>query len=628
MCGIAGFAGAWPPESVSKALDAMRSRGPDGTYTLQLPEIQLGAVRLAIMDLDHGQQPFADNTEDCLCFAAGEIYNAPELREELRGEGAAFRSRCDLEVIPHAWSRWGAASIPRLQGMFAVALWHRREQCLYLFRDATGQKPLYWTQNWTKQVTGQLTGRAGRFAFASEMRGLSAAGLALQVETKHLAAYLALRYLPGPQTAFRDVQALAPGHILSVRPSEAARVWRWDNEEDPHEADLATLARQAVQRACRAEVPIGLYLSGGVDSAFLARTAAAHGMHGPALTLTFDQALDETERAGEVARAAGFAHHRVPWRNNALERLPDLVARLENPVGDVIIVALDLLAERAADLGVRAVLSGEGPDEWYCGYGFHRAHLWAKRLSIVPGLLRVLAAGMPLAGTRASRFAGLEQSLGRAELRRIAAWLRAWESASARERSDGLRRLFTPSELRGLVHPELSAEWDRDLTELEPLSSDDLPEILATQCQGWLPGWVAGRHEKIAMARGVEVRMPLLDRTLRDHAHRLPDAQRCNGWRDKIAWRNMLRAQGLGDSARPKQAFSPPAVATVRSQAFAELDAGYLNADGLRRRGWLDADGLDVLRRRARAGSLLAAKQWSAVLILEIWARHYVDRAG
>lgn len=120
--------------------------------------------------------------------------------------------------------------------------------------------------------------------------------------------------------------------------------------------------------------------------------------------------------------------------------------------------------------------------------------------------------------------------------------------------------------------------------------------------------------------------MPLLDRTLRDHAHHFPDAQRCNGWQDKIAWRNMLPAQGLGDSARAKQAFSRPAVATVLSPTFAELDAGYLSAESLRRRGWFDAGGVESLRRRARTGSLLAAKQWSALLILEIWARHHVVR--
>lgn len=617
MCGIAGFSGAWPPDSLSKALDAMRLRGPDGAFMLHLPDLRLGAVRLALVDPEHGQQPFVDNAGDCVCFAAGEIYNAPALREELRGHGAGFRSGCDLEVIPHAWAHWGPSAIGRLQGMFAVALWHKGEQCLYLFRDATGQKPLYWTQ------------QAGRFGFASEIRGLGAAGLSLRVETRHLAAYMGLRYLPGPQTAFGGVQELSPGHILSVQSGQAARIWRWDRAEESTGADLATdlgdLARQAVQRACRADVPVGIYLSGGVDSAFLARAAAAQGLAGPALTLTFEQALNEADRACEVARVTGFSHHRVPWSSAALERLPDLVARLENPVGDVIIVALDLLAERAAELGVRAVLSGEGPDEWFCGYGFHRAHLWAKRFSAVPGLLRLLAAGMPLAGTLASRLAGLGQSLGREEMQRIAAWLRGWQSASPRERSDGLRRLFTPSAMRGLVSPELHAQWDLDLADLEPLTSDALPEILAAQCQGWLPGWVSGRHEKIAMARAIEVRMPLLDRTLRDYAHRLPDARRCNGWRDKIAWRDMLRAQGLSDSARPKQAFSPPAVATVCSRTFGELDAGYLGGDSLRRRGWFAADGLESLRRRARAGSLIAAKQWSAVLILEIWARHYVD---
>lgn len=615
MCGIAGFSGAWPPDSLEKALYAMRLRGPDGRFKLRLPDFQLGAVRLAIMDPDRGEQPFADSAGDCVCVAAGEIYNAPELREELLELGAGFRSGCDLEVIPHAWAHWGASAVERLQGMFAVALWHKPEQCLYLFRDATGQKPLYWTQ------------QAGRFGFASEIRGLRAAGVELQVETGHLAAYMALRYLPGPQTAFSGVQELSPGHILSVRSGRAPEVRRWDHAEETAGADLATdlgtLARQAVQRACRADVPVGIYLSGGVDSAFLARTAAAQGLTGPALTLTFKQGLDEADRAHDVALAAGFSHHRVPWRSAALQRLPDLVSRLENPVGDVIIVALDLLAEKAVELGVRAVLSGEGPDEWFCGYGFHRAHLWAQRLSVVPGLLRLLAAGTPLAGTLASRFAGLKQSLGREEMQRIAAWLRGWQSASLRERSDGLRRLFTPSEMCGLVSPELYAQWNLDLGDLEALTSDDLPEILATQCQGWLPGWVTGRHEKIAMARAIEVRMPLLDRTLRDYAHRLPDAQRSNGWRDKIAWRNMLRAQGLGDSARPKQAFSPPAVATVCSRTFGELDAGYLSAESLRRRGWFRADGLESLRRRARAGSLIAAKQWSAVLVLEIWARSY-----
>jgi asparagine synthase (glutamine-hydrolysing) len=272
--------------------------------------------------------------------------------------------------------------------MFAAALWREREQRLYLFRDATGQKPLYWIQ------------QAIRFGFASEIRGLRAAGLDLQVETGHLAAYMALRYLPGPQTAFRGVQELPPGHLLSVRPGQAPRVRRWDCAEEAVEEDLATLARRAVERACRADVPVGIYLSGGVDSAFLARTAAARGLAGPALTLAFEQ--------------------------------------------------------------------------------------------------------------------GLEQALGRDELQRVAAWLRGWQSASARARSDGLRRLFTPPDMRGLVNPALYAEWDRDLADLEPLTSDDLPEILATQCQGWLPGWVSGRHEKIAMARAIEVRMPLLDRTLRD----------------------------------------------------------------------------------------------------------------
>ncbi len=615
MCGIAGFVDLWPPGALARALAAMALRGPDGTFMRQLPGWHLGAVRLAVTDLEHGTQPFTAAAASYICFAAGEIYNAPELRVELTRRGARFQTQCDLEVLPHAWSAWGPTSLVRLEGMFAVALWDQREQCLYLFRDATGQKPLYWTQ------------QGAGFAFASEVRGLRAAGLDLQVEIPQLAAFMALRYLSGPQTAFRGVHELPPGHLLAVKRGEQPRLSRWDHPREHPQADLAICARQAVARATRADVPRGLYLSGGVDSAFLARTAAAQGLVGPAITLTFAGALSEAEGARAIAQAEGFSHHEVTWRTEDLQRLPDLVARLENPVGDVIILAFDLLAEKAAKLGVRVILSGEGPDEWFCGYGFHRAHVLAARLSVVPGLLGALATAMPVLGALAPRLAGLGQPLGADDLRRVADWLRGWPAASHRERADGLRRLFTSSEMRGLVHPELCRQWHLDLDDLEPLTADDLRSILLAQCQGWLPGWVSGRQEKIAMARGIEVRMPLLDAGLRDLALDRLAATPFRGWLDKPLWRRLLRASGIAGGARSKQAFSPPAVATVRSATFIELDASYLNADSLRARGWFNPDALQALRARARAGSLLAAKQWSAILMLEMWARHYLGSA-
>jgi len=616
MCGIAGFLGEWPASSLAGALRSMHLRGPDGVYRHHSTGCQLGATRLAIMDLANGHQPFSDASGEWVCFAAGEIYNAPKLRAELAGHGIKCVTQCDLEVIPHLWAIEGAAAVVKLEGMFAIALWHKSSDELYLIRDATGQKPLYWMQS------GQ------QFGFASEIRGLKAAGVAMDVDTDQLSAFMALRYLPGPKTAFAGIQALAPGHLMQVRRGQPAVLERWDIEggEGRGPDNLGTIAKKAITQAARADVPMGLYLSGGVDSAFLARVASGEVTDLHALTMTFEGAMSEASGARRLAKELALAHHEVPWCHQSLSRLPELVSRLENPLGDIVIVALDLLAERAAQLGLKVVLSGEGPDEWFFGYGFHRAHQWAQRLSIVPGLHRLLAMLVPATGPLAHRFSGLAQNITRDDLYRIRHWLSSWSKATPRERTDGLRRLFANDEMTGLICTDRLEQWSTDLGQIEPLASTSLEALLWGQCQGWLPGWVSGRQEKIAMAHGVEVRMPLLDKSLRDYALNLPSGALSALWTDKKEWRCMLAAQGHKQTTKPKQAFAPPAIGAVQSETFRALMSDYLNPDSVKRRGWLNMKHLEGLQKRAQSGGLLAAKQISALLILEMWAREFVDK--
>lgn len=606
MCGIAGIIGSEEDATLERGLESLHRRGPDGSSATRLDGLAFGSTRLAIMDLENGFQPFHDGSGRWVLHGTGEIYNAAELRDHLSSSGARFRSTCDLEAVVHAWSAWGEQCIGRLNGMFAIAIWDRWERVLHLFRDPCGQKPLYYHRG------------AARFAFASEIRALRAMGVPFEFDPSSLGAYLSLRYLPGPDTACRNVVELPAGHHLKIdaRGVKMRRVMSEPDAGRACEADLLDSVRtDAVRIASRADVPAVLYLSGGVDSWMLAEANRSHGRALDAITLDFPGSLGEGDAAAEISRQNGLRHHRIPWRHDAVERLPDLVERLESPVGDPLIVAFDLLAESARGIGAKVALSGEGPDEWFGGYSFHRAAGWADCLHRVGGAaaLNASAAGLSLGGPLADRVAGLGQSLGADGRRRVASWLRHWCRATREERANGLRRLFTLEEIRRMtIHSTPTAP---DLAELEPFGASSPDEslvccALASQTRGWLPGWVIGRHEKIALARGLEIRMPFLDPRIA--ALSCPDA--------KKAWRRCAKRAGMPSSGRPKQAFSLPAVEVVRSPVFLEIASGYLNPEAIVRRGWFDAAAVERIKTRALDGSFLAAKQWAALVILEIWA--------
>lgn len=602
MCGIAGFLGRRAADGLSAALESMKARGPDGRAETVVDGIRFGSVRLAIMDLENGGQPFSADGGRYILHGSGEIYNAPELREQLEKCGRQFASRCDLEVAVHAWAEWGESCIGRFNGMFAIAIWDRLEQTLHLFRDPCGQKPLlYWAA-------------AGEFAFASEARALRAAGVPLTTDLRAIAGYLALRYVPEPATPWLGVRHLPPGHHLVVRPDREPVIRRVRPlVEAP--VSLYDTSCDAVRIALRADTPAVLYLSGGVDSWMLAHGARRAGMSADSLTMDFPGNMGEGHAAAVIARENGFRHHRIPWQDSLIERLPNLVSRLESPVGDPLIVAFDALAEAARSLGAKVALSGEGPDEWFGGYGFHRAAGWAGRITSVGGPfpLTVLAGLAKCSGPLIDAVAGLRQNLGDEGRRRVAAWLRAWPGATPEERANGLRRLFTVDEVTAI---SLRSGWVDDLSLLEPLAGETLGQplvhrALASQADSWLPAWAIGRHEKIALARGLEVRMPFLDPRLAAMTH--PDAKR--------HWRRCAARAGWKRAQAPKQAFSIPAAALASSPAFTALADGYLSPSSVRARGWFDPQAVAGIGQRAREGSFLAAKQWAALLILEIWTR-------
>ncbi len=608
MCGIAGITGHPMEDALERSLATLRLRGPDGTVATRLDGIHFGSTRLAIVDLKNGEQPFEGGHGRFVLHGTGEIYNADELRGLLSADGIHFRSLCDLEVVAHAWAKWGPECISKFNGMFAIALWDRQDHELHLFRDPCGQKPLYFHHSPTF------------FAFASEIRTLRALGISRDFDAPAIAAYLALRYIPGPRTACRKITELAAGHHLRLDSAQNLSLRRIAFEHDPTLArsieSIDFLRDDAVRIASRADVPIALYLSGGVDSWLLADANQRHGHAGHAITLDFPGALGEGNAAAQIAGQNGLHHHRILWNHESLNRLPALIERLESPIGDPLIVAFDLLAETATRLGAKVVLSGEGPDEWFGAYSFHRAAGWANTIHRFGGAtaLPAIAQLISCCGPLADHVAGLRQSLGDDGRQRIAAWLTHWPRASPEERANGLRRLFRSEEIQQLVQQQ---EWGAaDLADIEPFTPESqewplLRRALASQASHWLPNWVIGRHEKIALTRGLEIRMPFLDPRLA--ALQFPDA--------KKTWRHCAARAGWTHFNTPKQAFALPAVELVKSPEFRELATAYLSPLAVRQRAWFDPAGVARIQQRALNGSFLAAKQWAALVMLEIWER-------
>src|SRR6184192_3274178 len=509
MCGICGqfnFASDEPVESttVRRMTDTIVHRGPDDEGYFISGPIGLGFRRLSIIDLAGGHQPMFDAERSVCVIFNGEIYNYKELRVELESCGHRFRTNCDTEVVVHGYKEWGTDVLNQLNGMFGLAIWDFRNKRLVVARDAMGIKLIYY------RISN------GGFTFGSEIRAVLAAEESRpEVDPVALNMFLRFRYTPSPLTIFRGIRKLAPGTMLVLEGGEC-REARWYNyvprpfstRKTDQEAtqELLELYRAAVKRHLLSDVPVGILLSGGLDSGLLLALMNEQGGPWPAYTIGYGEAFEDDELADaeETASILGARHIKIKLDQGEFERsLSKIVECLEEPIAASSIVPMYFVSERARQ-DVKVALIGQGPDELFGGY---RRHLGVRYGSLWARLPRWLRAPLARAMAALPRNETLKRGVhALATPDRIERYQRVLSILPG----DAIDGLFRDGVLEDELDARMSAAWS-DLTPLLT-ETDELGGLQFLEVRSTLPDELLMYADKLSMAHGLELRVPYLDK--------------------------------------------------------------------------------------------------------------------
>ncbi|HWP43082.1 MAG TPA: asparagine synthase (glutamine-hydrolyzing) [Blastocatellia bacterium] len=595
MCGICGVIGQADEELIREMLARIAHRGPDdeGVYltgTSSGERAGLGHRRLSIIDLSPaGHEPMADSSGQVWLTFNGEIYNFRELRRELEGRGHRFRSETDAEVIIYAYREWGRACLARLNGMFAFAIWDSADESLFIARDRLGIKPLYYAE----------TPRG--FAFASEIKAFFAIeGFERTVDLRAMDQFMTFLWTPDPATVFRGVYKLPPAHYLVYKQGRAEVFEYWDVEFDEDhsisEDDWVEAVREQVERSVRAQmvsdVPLGAFLSGGLDSSTI--VALMTGMSEHKVTtytfgfrredLRYDIVDDDVKWARIAGERFGVDYRETIMEPRVMELLPKLVYHLDEPVADPAIITSYLIASAARER-LTVLLSGMGGDEVFAGYPRHAAVKVAEAYNLIPQFIsRPVVAAMP--GARPGRLTALFRNTKK--LARSAA-------LPERERYLGFGTYFTEEEKRSLYSPELreaTSEFDAYQEHRKYFDrvagQDFINQMLYIDLKTFLPCLNLTYTDKTSMASSVEVRVPLLDHELVELAARIPARLKLKGLTGKYILKRAARKWLPREIVhRRKAGFTAP----VRSWLVRELRdtvEEMLSEANIRRRGYFD----------------------------------------
>lgn len=605
-------------------LSCLRHRGPDDEGVHAADGIILGHRRLSVIDVEGGHQPLFGRRASTAAVVNGEIYNYRELRDQLAATGSVFRTASDSEVAVHAYDRWGLDFLDRLDGMFAIAVWDGAERRLLLARDRMGEKPLFHTR------------ADGLLIFASELTGLLAhPAVNADLDPRALSEYLALEYVPAPRSMIAGVSKVEPGTAL-VLERGAVRIHRYWSI-DPHTAvpvpsydravsTLRSRLDDAVRSRLVSDVPLGVFLSGGIDSSTIAALAARHGAL-DTFSIGFEErSFDESSHARAVAGHIGSRHHERIVRSTEMPDLvPTLGAMLDEPIGDASILPTAVLSRFARE-HVTVALGGDGGDELFGGYPMHQAHRIAPLFRALP---------RPLTNALAAAAARLPVSHGNFAFGFKASTFLRGAALPSPENHATWMASFTHAAQRDLLHPDVLREI-ADVDAYQAVrdawaASEGAPAIARSShldALTYLPNDILVKVDRASMAVALEVRAPFLARDVVEYAFSLPDPYRM----ERLTGKRVLRdaVADLLPAAileRPKKGFGMPVAAWLNG-ALRPLVQDVLGGDSLAAGGiFRPATVQRMLRQHERRERDHRKPLWT-LLVFELWRRHHLARVA
>ncbi len=629
MCGIAGILYSERDRLVDpRVLDAMgRSlwhRGPDGSGTWIEPGVGLAHRRLAIIDPAAGRQPIGNEDDSIQIVFNGEIYNYRTLRDGLVARGHRFRTQSDTEVLVHLYEECGPDFVDQLRGMFALAIWDRPRGRLTLARDRIGIKPLYLYRD------------AKQLLFGSEPKAILAYGIDRSVDPRALEDYLCYGFVPGPRSIFRGIEKWPAGHMLTVEVDNGRfrergrRYWApaFDSNGPVDEANLVTSVSETIDSAVLshlvADVPVGAFLSGGIDSSIVVESASRHlpAMH--TFSIGFREAgYDELPHARRVAGRFGTRHIEQVVSSDSAEALEGLTEHYDEPFADPSAIPTLALSRMAAE-HVKVVLSGDGGDEAFGGYSRSAHHLWEPRIrsgcpaAIRTGLLGPLGRRWPKADylPRIFRAKTLLENLSRDPAT-------AYAYTLSTLRSDRRRSLLSSELIAELgdhdPEREMALRYPRD-GERDHLAGMIAVDLAATLVDGYLV-----KVDRASMAHGLEVRPPLLDHELLESALAMPSMFKIRDGQTKwILKRTYDDRLPPGILDRPKQGFEVPLSEWFRGSLHATFRDRVLSPSSIVG-DWIDRDRVARLLQRHRSGLGDESRPLWTLMVLAAWADRYLN---
>ncbi|HVM48064.1 MAG TPA: asparagine synthase (glutamine-hydrolyzing) [Candidatus Acidoferrum sp.] len=628
MCGIAGIVQTTGPvdqEALRRMTSTLRHRGPDDEdYHLSErggTAVGMGFRRLAIIDLQGGRQPMCNEDGSLWIVCNGELYNYQELRRELEAKGHQFRTHCDVETLLHLYEEKGTDCVSAVNGMFAAAIWDSGNQTLFLARDRLGKKPLYYRATATQLL------------FGSEVKALlQHPDCPRELDPRSLSKYLAYEYVPSPHCIFKGVNKLPPGHSLTWRQGDirVQRYWDVKFPEPLHrsEAEIAEELRARLKEAVRlrliSDVPLGVFLSGGIDSssvvAMMAELRPAAQIK--TFAIGFEEAsFDESRYARRVAEFFGTEHHEEVLQSRVLlDLLPDVAGLLDEPFADASVIPTYLLS-RFTRRHVTVALGGDGGDELFAGYPTFAAHRLA-RFYRLPGAVHKRLV-LPLANLLPVSTENFSLDF------KVKRFLRgARESAGIRDQM--WLGSFTPAEQAELLAgtaPAVDDYEDVARVEKDCASRDPLQRLIYQYCKLYLPEDILVKVDRASMACSLEARAPFLDYTFVEFANSIPSRLKLKGFKGKYILKQAMQGKLPTEIlARGKKGFGIPIAKWFRN-GLRELVADTLSPSRIKQQGIFNPRTVERLLSEHLQGTRDNRKQLWTLLLFELWVANYLEKA-